>query len=546
MTRKKNQLQLEHQAALAAMQQGDFRQAHQHCLAVLRMDNRHADAWFLCAVIAGHNDQLEKAEEIFHRALSLDQKNTEYLAELGKNLTAQQRPSDALRVAQKAMRLEPEGIATLNTLGTVFSFCGEHGPALICYERAAKILEKNPPSSGARTELAGNLYFNLGASLQFAGHFDAAEAAYEKALDFTPTMFRAHTSIAALRRQTPENNHLQRLEEQKTKVRSSRDQLHLGHAIAKEKEDLGLYQDALHALTWGKEAHAKEAGYQRKVTAELFSGLKELFSVQGLQTMRKRSPGCDSQEPIFIVGMPRTGTTLLEQILGNHPDVYAAGELPNFPQQMRRLTGARQTAADELELLQKASAVDSRELGESYIDSTRPRTGHTRHFTDKLPLNFKHLGLISLALPRAKLVCLRRDPMDTCLSNFRQMFALEFRQYHYSLDLLDCGDYYLQFDQLMQHWRNVLPGMVHEVWYEELVQEPEDTTRELLDFCGLPWDEQCLDFQNSGKAVATPSAVQVRQGIYTSSVKRWEKFGEAMQPLYALLQDAGLYDQGRS
>lgn len=181
------------------------------------------------------------------------------------------------------------------------------------------------------------------------------------------------------------------------------------------------------------------------------------------------------------------------------------------------------------------------ELGSLYITSTRPRTGHTPHFIDKLPLNFLYLGLIKLALPNAKLVCLRRDPMDTCLSNYRQLFAINFRHYHYNYDLLDCGRYYIQFDSLMRHWHDVMPGAVHEVRYEALVENPEQVSRELLSYCELPWEDQCLAFHQRKTTVATPSAVQVRQGIYTSSVKRWQRYGDAMQPLYELLESAGFY-----
>jgi hypothetical protein len=160
---------------------------------------------------------------------------------------------------------------------------------------------------------------------------------------------------------------------------------------------------------------------------------------------------------------------------------------------------------------------------------------------DKLPLNFLYLGLIRKALPNARLVCLRRDPMDTCLSNYRQLFATNFKHYHYSYDLLDCGRYYLRFDGLMQHWRERMPGAVLEVHYEDLVAEPEQQSRRLLEFCGLNWEEQCLDFYRQGGSVATASASQVRQPIYSDAVDRWRRYGEALNPLYELLSSAGCY-----
>ena len=231
----------------------------------------------------------------------------------------------------------------------------------------------------------------------------------------------------------------------------------------------------------------------------------------------------------------------MEQILSSHSQVFAAGELQNFPLQVKRATGSTANALLDLDMLAGATTLDYPALGAGYIDSTRPRTGHTPHFIDKLPLNFLYLGLIKLALPRAKIVCLRRDPMDTCLSNYRQLFAVNFRHYYYNYNLIDCGRYYIEFDRLMRHWREDMPGAVHEVPYEALVENPEQITRELLAYCELPWEEQCLAFHQQKTSVATPSAVQVRQGIYTSSVNRWQRYGEAMQPLYELLKSAGFY-----
>ena len=198
-----------------------------------------------------------------------------------------------------------------------------------------------------------------------------------------------------------------------------------------------------------------------------------MFSPELFARVANTAGGCDNREPIFIVGMPRTGTTLVEQILGGHSQVYAAGELLNFPQPVKRLSGTASADVLDIETLERATQLDMASLGAHYIDSTRPRTGHTTHFIDKLPLNFMYLGLIKLALPNAKLICLRRDPMDTCLSNYRQLFGANFKYYHYNYDLLDCGRYYLEFDRLMRHWHEVMPGAVFEVQYEALVTNPE-------------------------------------------------------------------------
>jgi len=528
-----------HEAAKKAMRLGHWREVHRHCLAILQLDQTFADAWFLCGVIAARNGEVSKAVDILERATEYAPDDPEYRAELGKQLLVFHQPERALAQAELALTLAPAQLPTLNTLGTLFSHAGEHERALDCYERAAHALQQRPGSNaGLSAAWRADLYFNLGASLQFAGRFTESEAAYEQAIVLQPGFFKAHSALSTLRRQTPESNHLDRLEQLRDKVSGPRDQLHLGHAIAKELEDLGHYPDALASLAWAKQAQSLAHPYQAEKDARLFAAVRRLFT---RELFEAQGPGCDNPQPIFIVGMPRTGTTLVEQILSSHSQVFAAGELQNFPLQVKRLTGSTAPGLLDLDTLEKSPQLDMAQLGSTYIESTRPRTGHTARFIDKLPLNYLYLGLIGLALPKARIVCLRRDPMDTCLSNYRQIFAGNFRHYHYNLDLLDCGRYYVGFDGTLQHWHEMMPGRVYEVQYEALVQNPEPVVRELLAYCELPWEDQCLAFHRRKTSVATPSSAQVRQGIYTSSVDRWRRYGEAMQPLYELLQSAGFY-----
>jgi tetratricopeptide (TPR) repeat protein len=539
MTPDAQQIARLHEAAHNAMGLGHLREVHEHCLAILKIDPSFADAWFLCGVIAAHNGQLDKAAEILEKAIGLAPDNPEYRAELGKQLLATHQPERALMEAEVALSLTPSQLPTLNTLGTLFSHAGEHEKALGCYEQAARSLRQRAGgTAGLSTEWQADLSFNLAASLQFAGRFEESETIYESAIALQPEFFKAHSALSTLRRQTGESNHLDRLEKLRDKVSNPRDQLHIGHAIAKEQEDQGHYEDAFANLAWAKQAQSEAHPYKAEQDARLFAGIRRLFT---RELFEEQVPGCDNREPVFIVGMPRTGTTLVEQILSSHSQVFAAGELQNFPLQVKRLTHSTATGLLDLETLEKSPQLDMAQLGSAYIESTRPRTGHTPHFIDKLPLNYMFLGLIRLALPNAKFVCLRRDPMDTCLSNYRQIFAGNFRHYHYNLDLLDCGRYFIEFDRTLQRWHELMPGHIFEVQYEELVEEPEKVVRGVLDYCGLPWEDQCLAFHRRKTSVATPSAVQVRQGIYTSSVDRWRRYGDAMQPLYKLLQSAGFY-----
>ena len=531
-----------HSAAQSALREGRLREAHQRCLAILKLDQSHADAWFLCGVIAAQNGHPGKAEKIFRKAIELAPANAEYRAELGKQLIALREPERALQTARETLALHPTGLPTLNTLGTLFSHCGEHETALGCFAEVARSLQST--ADGAKPlpiDWQADFYFNMAASLQFAGRFDEAESAYEQAIALQPHLFKAHSALSQLRRQTPEKNHLKRLQSLRREISTAVDQLHLGHAIAREQEDLGQYQASLASLAWAKLAQAEKIDYHTNADAALFATIRRLFNRDLFSRQPVDHSACDNAEPIFIVGMPRTGTTLVEQILSGHSQVYAAGELQNFPLQVKRLTGTPSNDLLDSTTLEQSLQLDMALLGTGYIDSTRPRTGHTAHFIDKLPLNFLYLGLLKLALPKARLICLRRDPMDTCLSNYRQLFATNFKYYYYNLDLLDCGRYYMRFDQLMRHWQEVMPGAVHEVQYEALVENPEQVSKALLAYCDLPWEAQCLAFHQRKTSVATASAVQVRSAIYRSSVNRWQRYGDALKPLQDLLRSAGYY-----
>jgi hypothetical protein len=238
--------------------------------------------------------------------------------------------------------------------------------------------------------------------------------------------------------------------------------------------------------------------------------------------------------------MPRTGTTLVERILSSHPQVFAAGELTNFGLASKRATGTGSNRVLDPETLVASASCDAYALGETYLDSTRPRTGHTERFIDKMPLNFFYAALIRRALPNAKIVCLRRNPLDTCLSNYRQLFATGFSYYDYAYDLLDIGRYFAGFSKLADHWARTLGGNYLEVHYERVVENTPQEARRLLEFCELPWDPACVAFERNAAPVATASSVQVRQPIYRTGLERWRHYQRELAPLEVLLRAEGL------
>ncbi len=507
------------------MAQGAYEQAHKLCLQALREHAADGRAWFLLGVIAADHDNPVRAAELFAKAVDLGPDAARHHAYLARTLIALNRRPDALAAAERAVVLAPTDALTLDTIGVVFTRAGDHVRALPFFEAAVAATQDN-----------ASFLYNLAASRQFAGDFEAAEAAYEQALVIDRGLYRAWSSRVQLARQTPEHNFAREIEALFDPASPDPDcALHLGHALAKTHEDLGDHPASLDWLLRAKAAKRKVIGYAPDQDAALFAAAAASFRAGTVPD------GGPSAEPIFVVGLPRSGTTLIDRILSSHPDVTSAGELSNFALLLKRAAGTPSNLVMDVETFAASGAVDMAGLGADYVASTRPLTGATPRFTDKMPLNILYAGLIHRALPNARIVCLRRDPMDVCLSNFRQLFATTFSYYNYAFDLEDVARYYVGFDRLVAHWRAVLPAdRFIEVAYEDMVTDQEAQTRRLLAFCELTWDERCLAFHENTAPVATASSVQVRQPLYSSSVGRWRRYGEGLAPMRRVLADAGL------
>ncbi len=511
--------------AETALDARSYRGAHQHCLEALQIEPQSARAWFLLGVLSADHDQPAKAAELFAKAVALGPDVPRHHAHLARSLVALNRQPDALCAAETAVGLDPSDALTLDTLGVVFTRLGQHARALLFFERAAGL---NPNSA--------SFLFNLAASRQFTGDFEGAEAAYGRSLRKDPENHRAWSSRVQLRRQTTEHNFSEQLEALFARASPDAERaLHLGHTLAKTYEDLGDWAVALSWLSRGKAAKRHQVDYHPETDAALFAAAARTYPWPG------HSLGDPSSEPIFVVGLPRSGTTLVDRILSSHSAVTSAGELGNFALLLKRAAATPSNLVLDPDTLDAARHLDPARLGAAYLASTRPLTGATPRFIDKMPLNVFYAGLIHRALPQARIVCLRRDPMDVCLSNYRQLFATSFSYYNYAFDLADIGRYYVGFDRLVAHWRAVLPAdRFTEIAYEDIIADQAGATRRLLDFCGLPWEDGCLDFHRNAAPVATASSVQVRQPLYSTSVGRWRRYGEGLAPLRDILSDAGL------
>lgn len=470
-------------------------------------------------------NRLECAIEHLRRAAELDPTRADFATLHAKALSMAGLHGEAIDAVDRALALDPSDPMALDTLGMICIRAQAYPRAIGTFRKAVALSPDNVP-----------FRFNLATALVATGDTDLAESELECCVSLAPGYWNPHLSLAHLRRQTHERNHLQRL--RSLLARSPADigaRTYLNMALAKEYEDLAEYPTAFEHLARGKAAARHGLRYSIGEDELLFELLMRSFPIG-----QTGGTGDPSDEPIFVVGMPRSGTTLVERILSSHPEVHGAGELQNFAQALQQASGHRGSFVADPAAMAQLHRLDWKGLGRAYVESTRPGTGHVRRFVDKLPHNFLFVGFIAYALPNARIVCLRRDPVDTCLSNFRQLFEPDSPHFGYTFDLLDTGRYYILFDRLMRHWKCAFPGRILELGYESLVGRQEATTRDLIDFCGLPWHDACLHFENNAAPVATLSVNQVRRPIYHDSVARWRKYRPQLTALLEMLRRAGI------
>ena len=488
---------------------------------------KDAMAPFMGGVAHMQMQQLPQAAELLRQAALLEPSRADFAAEYAKSLALMRRMSEARAAAERALALAPSQPATLDTLGVVFSQANAHEQAAEAFRRLVAAVPNHPQP-----------YFNLAYALTAVGDETGAERALEKCIGLDPRLWMAHWNLAQLRRQTEASNHVERLRKLLTQYAGPPDaQLYLNMALAKECDDLGDYTAAFEHYRRGKASGRPASSSQSMQRDEaIFSRLMQSFPADAGES----SAASESRAPIFIIGMPRTGTTLLDRILSSHPDVHSAGELQDFPATLQQVSGSATPILIDPDLPARVRHLDWQRLGETYLAATKAHAEKAVHFIDKLPHNFLYAGFIACALPGARIIALRRDPLDTCLGNFRHLFERETSYYDYSFDLLDTGRYYIGFDRLMAHWQQALPGRVLEVHYEDLIDAQEATIRGLLDFCGLPWDDACLQSERNTAAVNTPNAWQVRAPIYRTAIGRWKHYEAQLGPLRELLAAAGV------
>ncbi len=514
-----------HKSAQQALNQGDYQQAHHCLLAILSQDKYFADAYFLLAMIASAHHNVVKTIELIKQANVLAPDNAEYLSQLAKHYALENDHVQAVHFAELSAKLSPISALTLDTIGVAYSQIGLHQKAVVFFKKAVSIKEDNV-----------TFYFNLGASLKFTGDFDGAKKAYQKTIKLAPLYYKAHAALTSLGGISTEHNHIKRLESIYQQAQLPDEQLYIGHALAREHEALGDFDKSFTYLYEAKQSKLKSIDYSIENDKKLFASLEHNFT----HLNQEPSNGCSSQEPIFVVGMPRTGTTLVERIISQHPEVTSAGELQHFGLLLKKMSKTLTNKVLDQETVIASDSIDFKALGQAYIESTRAITGSTAKFVDKMPLNVLYVGFIIMALPNAKIVCLDRNPLDTIVSNFRQLFTVNQSYYDYSFDLSSTAEFYLLFKKLVNLWVKLFPDNFYLVDYEKLVNDPLNEAKKIMSFCQLSWQDNYINIEQNSAPVATASALQVRSPINNRSIGNWKKYEKHLKQVISILKQANI------
>jgi tetratricopeptide (TPR) repeat protein len=498
--------------ALAAEHQreGRHREAEQLYRRVLRQNPDNVDAMRLLATIAFQAGRADEAERLLERAIELAPDFLLAIIDLGRIRKEHDRFADALECFDRALELDAQNAQVHFLRAATLAPAAFTTEAMDAYRAC---LAQVPTHVGA--------HLGLGHVLKALGRYDEAVRSYEECRRLRPDSGEPCWSLANLKTYRFGDDMVAEMAERLEKGNLAlQSEVNFRFALGKAWEDRGDYERAWQYYRSGNEKQRAAVSYDPVHTETMNGRLIEVFSAEFLAS--RRNAGQHDPAPIFIVGLPRSGSTLLEQILASHNQVEGTSELPYLGRVATWLNRNRADGINYPEAVREIGPDHFASLGTDYLGyAAMHRRAGTPRFIDKMPNNFGNIGFLSLILPDARIIDARRHPLDACLSCYRQLFA---KGQNFTYDLTDIGEYYLQYQRMMDHWAEVLPGRVLTVQYEEVVADLETQARRLVEFCELPWEDACLRFYESERPVRTPSAEQVRQPIYDRSVGHWRNY----------------------
>lgn len=486
----------------------------------------NAEVLFLASEVRLAADDAEAAFAFIAAAVDAAPDQLPLLLKKADNLIMRRRRLDARQVAADAAAIAGNDGQALWAIGRIYSRCDDPTNARRLYEKALAAMGGDP-----------GLLYDLALARFHTGDIAGAEDNLDTLLADAPTTGHALYLRSTLRRQVDASNHVADLEARLAAgFPNPNARAACLFALAKEFEDLGQAEKSFSVLAEAAARKRQTLAYDAAAERASIEGVRATFS---RQVMQARSEGHDEEGAIFIIGMPRTGTTLLERMLGRHSDVQSAGELLDFGQLLAAAARKCMSANPGKTLLEASLLIDFAQLGRDYMASAREAASGSRMFIDKMPVNYLYCGLIRKALPNARLIHMMRDPMDSCYAVYKTLFN---QAYYFSYDLEELAAYYTSYRQMMRHWHAAMPGNILDVQYEELVTDTERQAKRILAWCGLEWQPAVLRPSDNEAPSTTASAAQVREPIYLSSVRKWRKYETGLAPLKALLVAAGIVD----
>lgn len=505
-----------HYLGLVRFQQGQLQEARQLMSRSAKADPGQANTWSDLGMVLVRLEQTEDALSAFENALKLAPEHPDALNNMSQALRKLGRFAQARPLLEKLHALKPAATAVLYALADTQNKLGDVDTAIRSYQQALKMAPEDP-----------RIRLGLGDAYESNGKFTQARMQYLAILRRDPNSALALARLLQLRDGSPEDEQVEQAKKLADATSTKEDgQVRLNIALGYYHDRQGEYDEAFARLQRGYSVLAKREpfdsdGYTRAIDA-LISELPGDFFEQAANS------GLDTERPIFVVGMPRSGTTLTEQILASHSAVEAGGELSSLLKvsyQIQEMSASREPYPRGLKSVDQAALAT---MAKRYLEDIDKISSTALRVTDKLPFNFMHLGVIALLFPNARVIHCRRHPVDNCLSCYFTSFADQIR---FANQLETLGRYYLDYQRLMQHWHEVLPIEIFDLQYEALVEDTENTVRGLIEHCGLPWEDACLAFHKTQRAVRTPSRWQVRQPIYKGSMQRWRNYEHQLQPL---------------
>ena len=507
----------------AALNRGDLATAGEACKQALAIDQTHVPAHFLVGLVALEGKQRQVAHEAFKSVVKLDRDHAAAWAHLAKLNVGEGRIAAAESALREVRRVQPNDPMVIELTGTVLNSLGEYEAAELFFERAHEMSPQNPSAR-----------MNLGNVRVFLGKIDDAVALFKRAIDLEPNSAQCHWGLANSAK-AKDDTHIKTMQGLIDSGRQSkRSQGFLHYAIGKENEDLGNWPEAFSAFTQGARARRETVEFNEADETAMFEAIKETYTAQWLANC---PAGAEDPAPIFVLGQPRTGTTLIERVITSHSQVYSAGELQQFGLAVRRASRHADPKRFSKELFIAAATVNPAEIGNMYLRSTAKLRDKSPFFVDKLPVNYLNIPLILAALPKAKIVHLVRGPMDACFASFKQLFA---DAYLHSYDQSEMARHHARYRDLMAHFRQEFPGRIVDISYEDTARDLEPNARKLINALKLDWEDACLNFHESSSGVATASSVQVREPAHTRSIGRWRRYETELLPMMGELTRLGV------